>query len=195
MEIGTKVVVLSALKGVPPEIVEAEPVYRALSRSQEIAYCTPVKAPELLAVFSRAFNETNALYSKIELQYNLCEEQMRKRKAVLVLDEMTEIIVKKGHASAKAPNGTAEIREAVVDGDAELSQLRTTHIFLKCLMTLWGGHRRKLEMDHGSVKKILERGFQNRDLSVPYNGDSSSVEMNVRGTNNQALSTEPDPDF
>lgn len=195
MDIGTKVVILTPLKGVPAEQFEAAHIYKALSRSQEISFCTPVKAPELLALFSKAFGDANELYSKIELQYNLCDEQIKKRTAVLVLDEMAEIIVKKGHSSAKSPTGTAEIREAVVDGDNELSQFRTTQIFLKCLMTLWGGHRRKLEMDHGSVKKILERGMMNRDLSVPYGGDSSSVEMHTRGTNNQALSGNPDPDF
>lgn len=195
MDIGTKVVILTPLKGIGPEAFEAQHIYRALSRSQEIALCTPVKAPELLAMLSQGFADANVLYSKIEMQHNLCAEAIRRRTAVLVLDEMSEIIVAKGHSTPKSPNGTAEIREAVVDGDEELGRLRNTEIFLKCLMTLWGGHRRKLEMDHGSVKKILERGTYNRDLSVPYGNDSSAVEMYSTGTNAQGPSKTEDPDF
>lgn len=177
MEIGTKVVILTPLKGVPPESFDAENVYKAISRGSEVALCTAVKAPELLATFSEAFADANRLLSKIELQFNLCDEYIKRRQSVLVLDEMAAIIETKGHSTPKSPMGTAEIREAIIDGDEELSRLRQTQIFLKCLLSLWNGHRRKLEMDHGSVKKIMERGMYDRNLSVPMTHDNTAVDL------------------
>lgn len=179
MDIGTKVIIMTPLKGVAPEQVEASNMYKALARGVEVGMCTPVKAPELLACFSQAFGEANALLSKLDLQKNLTEEAIRKRRAVLVLDEMADIVAAKGHATAKSPTGTAEIKEAVVDGDEELSKLRQTLIFLKCLESLWSGHRRKFEMDHGAVKRILERGMFDRNLSVQAPVDNTSVQMHA----------------
>lgn len=179
---------MTPLHGVAPEAVEVGNMQKALARGQEIAICTPVKAPELLATFSTAFGEANELLSKLDLQVNLTEEAIRRRRAVLVLDEMAEIVAAKGHSTAKSPTGTAEIKEAVVDGDTRMGELRNMLAILKALTALWTGHRRKFEMDHGAVKRILERGMFDRNLSVPAPVDNTVVTQHTVDPAN-------DPDF
>ncbi len=118
-------------------------------RQDEVAFVTPGKAPELLSTYNRAWRETHQWISRLEAEKNRAEKALRKRKGVLILEVIPEKL------KAMDMKSSADIREAVIDTDAEYDLLTDRVDQIKAAIMFLKGKLESFENAFTSVKKIM----------------------------------------
>ncbi len=130
-------------------------LYAVTSRIQEVATVNAHKAPELLATFNRAYCDLGEYLSMLELCWHHADRKARDIRSRIILDDVPRILAEKGLASARNPGGSADQREAILDGSAEYQKALERVQVIKCMSTFLKDKRDSLEMAFTSVKKIL----------------------------------------
>lgn len=130
-------------------------VKAAEARIQEVAFLTPLKAPELLSVFNQAWLEARRLTTAVDFELVRAKMELKRTKSRLVLDEVPKLLLEKGLVSAKNPAGSEDLREMIllqrpdyIDACDRVAQLEAVVRFL-------GDQAQALEMAYASVKKVL----------------------------------------
>lgn len=141
------------------------------SRIQEVAFTNPVKAPELLAVFNKAYSDLVGIISSVEYEFQMAKKHANEVRAIILIDKVPGILKEKGLSSAKSPTGSEDMRQAILDMDKDYSAAQDKVIQLKCILSLLEGKQKSIDMAYTSVKKVL--------------GDSSQYR------HSQSLATEP----
>jgi hypothetical protein len=137
-------------------------------RIPEIALVTPMKAPELLALFNEAYLCVGRYYAELELELDRAYTRAEKRKAIIILDEVPAYVQQKGLASARSPMGSEDIRSACVARDDKYFNIQDKISNIKATRELMAIKMKGIEMAYNSVKKILgERQF---GITNPLNG-------------------------
>jgi hypothetical protein len=97
--------------------IDTEEVDTAEDRVHEIALVTPLKAPELMSVFSRACFKLARILREAHLSALLTDQALSRRRAIVMLDVVPEQLVLK-----KLSNNDAH-RQAILDLDPEYADL------------------------------------------------------------------------
>lgn len=150
------------LPNLAPLSFEVGEIRRAEERIQEIAFMTPSKAPELMAVFNKAYLDVCRISSAVEYEYELASKHLRETRAVLLIDKVPQRLKEKGLSTTKSPNGSEDYRQALLDLDPDYSKAQETLINIKCYLSLLEGKKKSIEMAYTATKKILGESFQNR---------------------------------
>jgi hypothetical protein len=132
-------------------------------RQDEVAYVTPIKAPELLTEFNKSWLEIHKAISILENENNKAQKAVDKRKGVLLLEIIPERLKSLGISS------TADTREAVINTDQEYEDLTARLQQIEAALFFLKGKLKGFENAYTSVKKILGEGTfnfkQNPNLS------------------------------
>jgi hypothetical protein len=99
-------------QGLEPFKFDLARVYEAEARLGDIAICTKPLAKDLVATFTKAYVQLGKVHAKVKYEVAMATIQARRRRAVLLLDEMPEKAKAKGLATARAPTGSEDVREA-----------------------------------------------------------------------------------
>lgn len=135
--------------------------YKAEGRIQEVAFVTPHKAPELLAVFNETFLELTRYLSQLDYELNVAERAANKVRAIILLDKVPEILKERGLATAKSPLGSEDIRTAILDTDQEYQEALERCDKIRAISKLLQGKLKAIEMAYTSVKKIIGENVYN----------------------------------
>jgi hypothetical protein len=124
-------------------------------RQDEVAIVTPGKAPELLSTYNRAWRETHQWMSRLEAEKNRAEKALRNRKGVLILEVIPEKL------RVLDMKSSVDIREAVIDTDAEYGALTDRVDQIKAAIMYLKGKLESFENAFTSVKKIMGESTYN----------------------------------
>jgi hypothetical protein len=152
---------------------------KAENRIQEIAIVTASKAPELLAFFNSAYLEGSRLIALLELEVNRATRSANAIKSVVILDRAPEILKAKGLATDKNPGGSADLRQAVLEGDSEYQAALEVQQHLEATLELIKGKNKGIEMAYTSVKKILGESSYETRRNPNLSGDTGDLGIGV----------------
>jgi len=124
-------------------------------RQDEVAYVTPGKAPELLSTYNRAWRDTHHWVSRLEAEKNRAEKALRARRGVLILEVIPERL------KVLDMKSSTDIREAVIDTDAEYGRLTDRVDQIKAAIMFLRGKLESFENAFTSVKKIMGESTYN----------------------------------
>lgn len=149
----------------------------AESRAIEVATVTPLKAPELLTAFNRAWAECHKHVALLQYEITQAEAEVNRVKAEVLLDRVPAILKEKGLSNPRSPAGSEDMRQAILDSDQDYVDAQRRRDQLKCVKELFVGKLKNFEMCFSSVKKILDHGgaysyLENKLLS----GDTGTSE-------------------
>ncbi len=155
-------------------------VYVAESRKNELASVNRLRAPELLNALGRGHGFAAEAFVKASHYTNLVGNAVRKREALVILDEAQKILIDKGLTSTRSPGGSADFRAAVVAADIEYGELLDLYERLKAIRGLLQAKSEGLERHFFAVQSILRSeskgmGMEDghRDVSSGYSAVTS----------------------
>lgn len=141
-------------------------------RQAEIAFVTPMKAPELLRAFSSAWRSGHDAMLSVNSMLLKAQQQLAHRRATIVLDVAPEDLKKRGLSS------NDENRSAVIELDVEHQRCKEIVDELAAALEHVKGKLRTLERDHSSVKAIVNDGAYHGSIRMASNPNLSG---GVRG--------------
>lgn len=130
-------------------------IYLAEQRSDEIAIVNQHRAPELIALFARAYSIATENISIISSEVTSAKNAANKRRAVVILDVVPGYLKDKGLSNARSPGGSEDQRNAVLELDEEYITLRDTMQQLEAYLELMKGKQKHLEYLYMAVRKII----------------------------------------
>lgn len=125
-------------------------IYVAESRMEEVANVTPQTAPELLALFNKAYLDLTEMLSVLTYEETRAEKECSRLRSLLLIDRIPGIVKEKGLANS------ADIRNALVEGDLDYQAARDKADFMHASLELLKGKLKSMEMAFSSVKKIID---------------------------------------
>lgn len=121
----------------------------AEQRQDEIAMVTPMKAPELLALFNGAWRNVDRIVNQLTAERIIAERGLEQRKAKLLLDEIPAIL------QAKGVDSTKDTRDAAIVSDQLYQDLQDRVDALTAAAAYMKGKLKSFENAFTSVKKIM----------------------------------------
>lgn len=146
--------------------LELGEIYRAEARIMEIQGITKAKAPELLSVFNRAYLQLSGMIRELELEHLRATRIAKKRRSVILLDEAKDLLISKGLATNRSPAGSADQREALLDGDDEYQAALERAETIKVYQELLQDKRKGIEMGYHSVKRLISEEAYARNVNL-----------------------------
>lgn len=148
-------------------------IQTAESRISEVAFVTPHKAPELLAVFNEVFLELTRYITKVEYEKGIAERTANKIKAVILLDRVPAILKERGLSTS------ADLRNAVLDLDDDYNMALDKCDQLEAMSRLLKGKLDAIEMAYNSVKKIVGENAYNMNNRNLKHGDETGFGQDI----------------
>lgn len=139
-----------------PVTFDTSSIDKADGRIHEIAFVNALKAPELLATFLQAHIRLTYIISRLEIEKRYAERTADERRSVIILDEAKDKLKEKGLSKDSNPAGSADLRQAILDGDNSLQNLLDRVAELEALSELYRSQQRALDNAIYSVKDILK---------------------------------------
>jgi len=185
---GTLITVPPPKSGEQPITINLKDILIAESRQGEVAIVTPMKAPELLALFNAAWRDVDKFVKQLAAAKITAEHEVDKRRAHMLLNEVSEILKSKGIDSTK------DTRDAVIILDTTYQQLQEYVDQVTATCEYLKGKLKSFENAFTSVKKIMGEdtynmagriGNQNLRHGAPSSvavGDYRPLEKNFRST-------------
>ncbi len=152
---GTELVCPAGAPGASPLILGLESILRAEQRQGEVAFVTPMKAPELLREFNIAWRDLHKITVQLAAEQLRAERELEKRKAVLILEVVPGILKEKGLGSNEAN------RDAVITLDEKHQQLQEVVDEIDAIVRYLKGKLAAFENAFTSVKKIMGEDVYN----------------------------------
>lgn len=152
--------------------VDLREVYAAESRTGELAAVNRQRAPELSAALGRGHGFAAEAYVRLSHFVNLAANAVKKREAVIILDEAQQVLIEKGLTTSRSPGGSADFRAAVVAADTQYGELQDLLEQLKAIRGLVAAKMDFLNRTYYSVHAVYKSqdttfgmaGDQHRDL-------------------------------
>lgn len=132
-----------------PIVIDLKAILQTEARVREVAFVTPDKAGELLASFNVSWRDLHQHTVFLEKELNDANRSLNKIKAVLILDEVPELLKKKGLTNNEAH------REAIVTLDEGYSAALDRKEEIEALISWFQGKLKSFQMAFDSVKKIM----------------------------------------
>jgi hypothetical protein len=126
------------------------------ARLAEVALVTPLKAPELLSVFTEGWLSLQKHAIALENERLKADRAVRMRRSLVTLDIAPEVLRNKGLIRTGSPAGSEDMRQAVLDGDGAYQNSLALVYEIGCCIDLLKVKAKAFEMAYNSVKKILD---------------------------------------
>jgi hypothetical protein len=149
-------------------VFDLKELARLESRKKELSYVNKETAADLLHDFNEGYAEVSRLSLKILHEYERMVLKTKERKARVILDIAPDELKKRNLLSSKAPSGSADQREAVLDMDKEYNELCEKASALKAAYQFFKIRAKSLEMSYQAVKKVIDpNGNYGSNMSAP----------------------------
>ncbi len=146
---GTTVKVPAPKPGGKEITIQLGDIMIAEQRQSEIAFVTPIKAPELLSLFNGAWRDVDKLVKELVEARIRAERELERRRSSLLLYEVEKILKDCGLSSTKDTRDAAiSLDPAYQDLQDRVDQLTAAGEYLK-------GKLKSFENAFTSVKKIM----------------------------------------
>ena len=145
----THMTVPAGKTGALPIKIDLASLLIAEQRQDEIAMVTPIKAPELLALFNRAWRTADEYVTKLTREKIAGEREQEQRKSRLLLDEIPAIL------EAKKVKDSKDTRDAAIALDDQMVTITERVDELTAAVAYFKGKLRSFENAFTSVKKIM----------------------------------------
>jgi hypothetical protein len=143
--------------GVSSDIVfDLRPVFTAKARLVELQAITRLKAGELVHAFIRAWSDTAKLAKQAERQLTRAKRKLKEVRAVVILDRVPAELVKRGWATSRSPVGSEDIRESIVDNDAEYQKASDRLEQIQAAVAILTIDAETFKMAYFSVNKLVD---------------------------------------
>jgi len=129
--------------------IDLKKVLEAEQRLIEVQAVTPGKASELCTVFTISWRDLHHNICALEAEKVEAQKVVDRRKAVITLEVMPELLKSKGISSNK------ETREAVLALDTELTAAQDVVDKITAVVELLKGKLKAFEWSYNTVKKIM----------------------------------------
>ena len=147
--------------------VDLREVYAAESRTGELAAVNRQRAPELSSALGRGHGFAAEAYVRLSHYVNLASNALKRREAVIILDEAQQVLIEKGLTTSRSPGGSADFRAAVVAADTVYGQLQDTYEQLKAVRGLVSVKMDSLQKSYYSVMAV----YKSQDTTFGMAGD------------------------
>lgn len=137
-------------------IIDLDKIAQMEARLAEVALVTPIKAPELLSVFTDAWLALQRHAISLETERLRADRVARMRRSLVVLDIAPEVLRNKGLIRTGSPAGSEDLRQAVLDGDEFYQNSLSLVYEIGCCIDVLKVKAKAFEMAYNSVKKILD---------------------------------------
>lgn len=174
-------------------IIDMGAIAKLESRIQEVQFATPLKAPELLAVFNDAWLTLQKHVIHLEGERLAADRVSRARRSVVVLDEAPKVLKDKGLLRTGNPGGSEDMRQAVLDGDEDYQNKLQLVYEITCVIDLFKAKAKAFEMAYHSVKKIVD--LDRYIYAVNSNLSGGTGVADVGQTNKSEMGGFGEPDF
>jgi hypothetical protein len=132
----------------------------AEQRQNEVAFVTPIKAPELLALFNATWRDVDKLVKELVAARIQAERELERRRASLLLYEVEGILKKCDLSSTKDTRDAAiALDTAYQDLQDRVDQITAAGEYLK-------GKLKSFENAFTSVKKIMGEDVYNMSTRI-----------------------------
>ncbi len=175
METQTSIIIPRGNPGLEPAVLNLGHVVEAEARIHEIAFLTPSKAPELLALFNNAYLDLMKMLAFLGMELAAAKRHVSLRRSEVLLDISDEMLKKKNLTSSQ------DLRAACVDADTEYQRLLERQQTIRAYEELLHGRAKSLEMAYTSTKKVL--GERTPMSWSPKTEPTTPVEDQQPGTN------------
>jgi hypothetical protein len=156
MTIGQVLVVPRGTPNLEPLRFDLTNINHAEKRKSELAYVNKETSSDLQQLFNRAYCEVLRMMVQISFEYGQATKFANKRRSVVILDIVPELLVKKGLATTKSPAGSEDLRRAVLEQDDEYLQLTDKTQSLKAFHELLKSKAKGFEMAYHTAKKVFD---------------------------------------
>jgi len=159
--------------------VDLTHVYEVLGRISEVGSLSPMKAPELMSTFNKAYLVLGKYLNVVRLEEINAVAALNKRKSILVLDEIPTKLKEKHLKDTKSNI------DAMMETDSDYVQIKDVVEQLAALQELLKHHLKSLEMGYTGAKKQI--GEHNPNLNNRQSELNGADEANRRlGFNSKA---------
>lgn len=145
----THMTVPAGKTGAAPIEIDLAQLLIAEQRQDEIAMVTPIKAPELLALFNRSWRTADQHVTKLTSERVVGERELEQRRSRLLLDEIPAILESKGVKDSK------DTRDAAIALDEKMVAINERVDALIAAVAYFKGKLKSFENAFTSVKKIM----------------------------------------
>lgn len=129
--------------------IDLRKILEAEQRMIEVQAVTPAKASELCTVFTISWRDLHQNICQLESEKVSALKIVDRRKAVITLEVMPQILKDKGLSSNK------ETRESVLALDSELQAAQDVVDQISAIIELLRGKLKAFEWSYATVKKIM----------------------------------------
>lgn len=160
-----------------PIVIELEKILLAEIRQEEVATVTKETAPELLYFYNKEWLKLHMLATQLTAAKVKAEKELQKRRSVLLLDLIPQIL------SDKGVNSTADTREAAILLDSEYIQLSDVVDNITAATELVKGKLKGFENSFTAVKRLISDTSTLNQRSPNMSGDTygpSKTKSNTR---------------
>jgi hypothetical protein len=144
------------------------------SRKSEVAYVNKDTAHELMAVFNEGYGNSRQIMAKVAMEIQKVQQEIRKRKAVVLLDIVPDELKRRNLSTPKAPTGSEDFRTAILNLDEMYNKLLDRCSALEAFYELMAIKAKGLEMAYQAVKKIFDIEKSMSSVTTKLNAPSSS---------------------
>lgn len=151
--------VISVPRGLPDLVnmeFDLKEILQAEKRKQEAAYVNRDTAQELMHTFNEAYCSVFKIITKISLEYQKAQQEINKRKAIVLLDIAPEELKRRNLVTAKSPGGSEDLRTAVLSLDDKYNALLDRADAIKAFLNFMKIKAKGFEMSYQSVKKVYD---------------------------------------
>lgn len=135
---------------------DLNPIIELEKRKKELSYVNKETAPELMYVFNEGFAEVSKMSIRVYQEYEKMYQKSRERRARVILDVAPEELKKRNLLSSRSPAGSEDLRDAVLDLDAEYNELLEKTSALKAAYQFLKIKAKSMEMAYQAIKKIID---------------------------------------
>lgn len=137
--------------------VDLTPIHRAESRREELIVAQGRTLLELANAFDDGYDAACKLHSKVIYEEEMATIASRKRRAIIMRDDLPGRIKERGLGSSRSPLGAEDIREAMLYEDEEFTKLEEYRAALGAIKELLFGKMMSMNRLCRRAESLAER--------------------------------------
>lgn len=148
-----------------PLSLDMKTIHKAEARIHELAFITKAKAGEFVAFMTQAHREARDHRAEVKREWGRWKQRLKTLRGLVVLDRAPTILKQKELASSRSPAGSEDLRDSVVNTDAEYIRAVDKTLQVEAAFDLLDTKVETLRMAYFSAHALTKDFESKRDLS------------------------------